>query len=267
MDMEKQMEEVERISVLRITEEGQAEVEQPVVRESPLTISLDNQELVTLLCSPTNLKHLAVGFLFSEGFLKNKDEIRKIVIDDHRGMVWVETKDDRGVDSDILHKRFITSGCGRGASFYSALDLQDEVKLESQLEVSPEEILALVKKFQQHSELYKTTHGVHSAALCNTENILLFSDDIGRHNAIDKVVGECILKDIPMEDRILIITGRISSEMLLKVPKRGIPIMISISAPTNLGVKLANDLGVTLVGSVRGKRLNVYSGSWRIRSH
>jgi len=108
------------------------------------------------------------------------------------------------------------------------------------------------------------TGGVHSAALCDTESILVFSEDIGRHNAIDKIFGKCILKDMPTDGRIVITSGRISSEILLKVAKRNIPIIISKSAPTDLGVKLANDLGITLLGFARGKRTNAYANDWRI---
>jgi len=258
------MDEVEQLSVLRITNEGREEIHDLIVREFPLTISLDNQELVTVLCSPTNLKYLAVGFLFSEGLLKEKDEIKKIVVDDRRGMVWVETKEDKVIDRELLSKRLVTSGCGRGASFYAVGDLLDQEKVESEIQVSPQEIFALVNEFQHRSEVYKNTHGVHSAALCDRKNILFFSEDIGRHNAVDKVIGESILKDIPTDDKMIVISGRISSEMLLKAAKGRIPVVISISAPTSLGVKMAGDLGITLVGFVRPKRMNVYSGSWRI---
>jgi FdhD protein len=259
------LEATEKFPVLHISDEGRKEVDEPVVKEFPLTISFNNQELVTLLCSPVDLKYLAVGYLFSEGLLKGKEDIKKIVVDDRRGMVWVETKEDKEIPRDLAFKRLITTGCGRGASFYSAADLQNQAKLQSQVQVAPAEILALANQFQHHSEIYRTTHGVHSAALCDTKNILLFSEDVGRHNAIDKIFGQCILSDIPTDDRIMTISGRVSSEMLLKVMKKGVPIIVSIAAPTSLGVKLANDLDMTLVGLVKGREMRVYSGSWRIK--
>ncbi|MCJ7654436.1 MAG: formate dehydrogenase accessory sulfurtransferase FdhD [Dehalococcoidia bacterium] len=258
--------EVEKVPVLRLTETGKSSADDVVVREFPLTIVLNNQELVTLLCSPKNLDYLAVGFLSSEGLLKGKDDIKKIMVDDRLGVVRVETEAENKQAGELLFKRLITSGCGRGASFYSPADVGRQVKVESQVRISALEVLELAKEFQHHSEIYRATHGVHSAALCDTKNILVFSDDIGRHNAIDKIFGECILKGIPTDDRTIVTSGRISSEILLKVAKRNIPLLISKSAPTDLGVRLANDLGVTLIGFVRGKRMNVYSNGWRIAS-
>ncbi len=256
--------ETERFPILRVTEQSRSQDEDTVVREFPLTIILNNQELVTLLCSPTDLEYLAIGFLYSEGLIEGKDEIKKIMVDDGRGVVRVETKEAKEFARDVLFKRLITSGCGRGASFYSAADAQSQAKIESQIEISSHEVFTLVKEFQYRSQIYRATGGVHSAALCDTKGILVFSEDIGRHNAIDKILGECLLKDIPTDNRIIITSGRISSEILLKVAKRNIPIIISKSAPTNLGVRLADDLGITLIGFVRGRRMNAYTHGWRI---
>jgi len=256
--------EIEKIPILRLTEEGRNNIEDVVAREFPLTIILNNQELVTLLCSPKDLNYLALGFLFSEGLIEVKDEIKKIMVDDQRGVVRVETNEAKMAANELIFKRFITSGCGRGASFYSAADVQNQAKIESGIEISTREVLSLVRDFQQHSHIYRTTGGVHSAALCDTQSILVFSEDIGRHNAIDKIFGECVLKDIPTDERVVITSGRISSEILLKVAKRNIPVIVSKSAPTDLGVKLANDLGITLLGFVRGKRVNAYTNDWRI---
>lgn len=255
---------IERFPILRITEQGRSQGQDTITKEFPLTIILNNQELVTLLCSPTDLKYLAIGFLSFEGLVKSKDEIKKIIVDDQRGVVRVETEEDKGLASQLLFKRLITSGCGRGASFYSPADVQGQAKVESQIVISAPEVFALVNEFQHRSQVYKTTGGVHSAALGDTKGILLFSEDIGRHNAIDKIFGECMLQDISTDDRIIITSGRISSEILLKVAKRNIPILISKSAPTSLGVRLAADLGITLIGFVRGKRMNVYTDGWRV---
>ena len=259
--------EVEQVPIFRLTEEGKSRADDVVVTEFPLTIVLNNQELVTLLCSPKNLDYLAVGFLSFEGLLKSKEDIKKITVDERRGVVRVETEAENKEAGELVFKRLITSGCGRGTSFYSAADVGEGMKVESQTKISAVEVFELVSEFQHRSQIFKSTGGVHSAALCDTKSILIFSEDIGRHNAIDKIFGECILKDIPTGDRILVTSGRVSSEILLKAAKRNIPLLISKSAPTDMGVKLANDLGVTLIGFVRGKRMNVYANDWRILSH
>jgi FdhD protein len=256
--------DTEKLAVLKLTETSSSNIEDVVAKESPLTIILNNRELVTLLCSPANLRYLAVGFLFSEGLLNSKDEIKKIIVDDRRGVVRVETEGNEELASDALFKRFITSGCGRGASFYIGADTRDPVRVEPRVEISTSEVLALVNEFQRHSQVYRATRGVHSAALCDKRDILVFNEDIGRHNAIDKIFGQCILNDLATDGHIIITSGRISSEILLKVARRNVPIIVSKSVPTSLGVRLADELGVTLVGFVRGKRMNVYTHAERI---
>lgn len=253
-----------QVPVLRINDGLRSNSDDLIAVESPLTIILDSQELVTVLCSPLNLKYLAVGFLFSEGLLKDKNDIKKVVIDDRKGVAWVETNGNTEIDAEVMHKRLITSGCGRGAAFYSLADAQASAQVESGVRIKPSETCALVNEFQHRSEVHKATHGVHSAALCDAHKMLVFSEDIGRHNALDKIFGQCILEGKQTDDRMIIVSGRISSEMLLKVARRNIPVVVSIAAPTSMGVKLANDLGITLIGLVRGKRMNVYSGAWRV---
>jgi len=256
--------EIEKIPILRLTKEGRSNIDDIVAREFPLTIILNSQELVTLPCSPKDLRYLAIGFLFSEGLLRSKDEIKKIMVDDQQGVVRVETEEGKALANELVFKRLIGSGSGRRTSFYSPADMPSQAKVESRIEISTRDILSLVSDFQRRSQIYRTTGGVHGAALCDTKSILVFSEDIGRNNTIDKIFGECILKDIPTDERVVITSSRISSEILLKVAKRNIPIIISKSAPTDLGVKLAKDLGITLLGFVRGKRINAYANEWRI---
>ena len=256
--------EIEKINILRLTEEGRESIEDNVVREYPITIILNNEELVTMLCSPKNLDYLAAGFLFSEGLLESKDEIKNVLVDENRGIVRVNTKEEKDFDNEFLFKRMITSGCGRGASFYHAADAENREQIQSDTKISTGEVLTLMKEFQQKSEVFRETGGVHSAALCDSKNILVFMEDIGRHNAIDKIFGECIMEDIPTDDRVVVTSGRVSSEILLKVSRRNIPIIISKSAPTNLGIRLASELGMTLLGFARGKRVNAYTNDWRI---
>jgi len=258
------MDEIKGLNILRITEEGRHEVEDVVVREFPLTIILNNQELVTLLCSPKDLNYLAIGFLSSEGLIQHKGEIGKIILADDGSVVRIETEGDMEEVVELPFKRYISSSGGRGVTSYPAYDFASKGRVESEMRISAGVVFALVEEFQQRSQIYKVTHGVHSAALCDAKDILLFAEDIGRHNAIDKLFGRCILEDIPMGDRLVISSGRISSEIVLKIARRDIPIVISKAAPTDRAVDLAAHLGITLIGFVRGRSMNVYTGGWRV---
>ena len=237
-----------------------------LLKNCRLTIVLNGRELVTLLCSPANLKYLAIGFLLSEGLLRNRNDIKSIIDDEQRGIVRIETVTDLNGEEEQVFKRIITPGCGRGAAFYSAADaaLMNEVK--SELQVNGAEILELMSNFQHRSETYRSTGGVHSAALCDNKNLNVFSEDIGRHNAIDKIFGQCLWEGIPTTDQIILTSGRISSEIVIKIARNNVPILASKSAPTNTAVKLADLLGITLIGFVRGTRMNVYSQHRRIIS-
>ena len=261
IEEEKMINNMKQFPIWQVTEEGRNNTIDVVVKEFPLTITLNNQEVVTLLCSPQNLDYLAIGFLVSEGLIKGKEDIKKLIVDDQKGTVQVETEKDKGFVSLPPSKRVVTSGGGRGAPFYPA---RGQARVKSDIEISTHEVFALMDEFVQRSEVFKATGGVHSAALCDTKSILVFSEDIGRHNAIDKVFGECMLTEIPTAGRLIITSGRVSSEILLKAAKRNVPLLISKSAPTDLGVKLATDLGITLIGFVRGKRMNVYTNDWRV---
>ena len=255
-------EETERFPILHIDDQGASRIENAVVEEFSLTIYLNDQELATLLCSPTNLNYLAAGFLLSEGLIQGKGDIKRILVDADKGAVRVEAHGHEGYSSEISLKRLITSGGGRG---FSVCDVPDaKTRVASEIQISTQKVFALMDEFVQRSELYRATGGVHSAALCDSTSILFFAEDIGRHNAIDKIFGRCALEDIPTTDRIVLTSGRISSEILLKVAKRNIPVIISKSAPTNLAVRLAGDLGITLIGFVRGRSMNAYTNDWRI---
>jgi len=259
------MELSEKLDISRSTVNDSRNIEDLVTKEFPLTIVFNNNELVTMLCSPADLKYLAVGFLASEGLIKKRDEITRLVLNKRIGMIWVETKDDLKTDGDLIFKRFISSGCGRGATFYNISDINGKEPNPSKFSISAMKVFSLLKEFQHKSQIFKATGGVHSAALYGDDKVLVFAEDIGRHNAIDKIFGRCLLEGIDTSDCVIITSGRISSEILLKMVKRSVPIVISKSAPTNLGVKIAKDMGITLIGFVRGKRMNIYTHSWRVK--
>jgi len=246
------MDTIERLSVMRVTGKGKRKIEDVVVTEAQLTIVVNNQRLITLPCSPNDLKFLAIGFLFSKGILKSKEEITKVDLDDSKCIVWVETEKDNHLKPLSL------------SALYNAANSKARPIVESRISIVSRDILSLVEEFQHRSEIFISTGGVHSVALCEKKDILAFKEDISRNNALDKLFGECILKDIPMKERMIVTSCRISSEILCNVAKRNIPILISKSAPTNLAVRLAAELGITLIGFVRAKRMNVYANEWRV---
>ncbi len=257
---------VESVDIYRIDRDSKQAGEDIVVKELPLTIVLNGRELVTLLCSPANLKYLAIGFLLSEGLLHSRNDIKSIIDDEQRGVVRVETVTDLNGEEEQVFKRIITPGCGRGAAFYSAADAAGMNGVKSDLQVKGAGILELMSQFQHRSDTYRSTGGVHSAALCENKSLNVFSEDIGRHNAIDKIFGQCLWEGIPTTDQIILTSGRISSEIVIKIARNNVPILASKSAPTNTAVKLADLLSITLIGFVRGTRMNVYSHHQRIVS-
>ena len=164
----------------------------------------------------------------------------------------------------IFHKKTITSGCGRGITFTDTASLKNLPPNKTLITVSPEEIQNLLKEFRSISELFMQTGGVHSAALADRQKIHLFAEDIGRHNAVDKLIGKAFLEGIPVEDKILLSSGRISGEIMTKVIRNRLPIMISRTAPTCMAITYAEDHGITLIGFARGNRMNIYTHPQRV---
>ncbi len=251
------------VRIIRIENQRQVEQTDQVVIEAPVTIYLNGSELVTLLCTPEELDCLALGFLCSEGFIASNEDLLSIRIREE-GLVEVELKNLKTLEEKLHGKRTITSGCGKGTIFYNVLDSLRSNPLSGRMQVKADQVLALVGELQKKAILFKTTGGVHSAALTDSEKIICFFEDIGRHNAVDKIIGKCLLSGIPTEDKMLVSSGRLSSEILLKAAKLGIQVIISRAAPTSLCIELAEALNITLIGFARGRRMNLYSHPWRI---
>lgn len=239
---------------LKIRGDRLEEVSGEVVREQPLTVYVDGERFLTLLCTPVKLQALVVGYLWMEKVVNDLGEIQ---------MVDVSAVDGR-VDVTLTHpvtlptERILTSGCGGGITF--RIDHRLFPRLSSPLRVSPEQLWDRMKDLFAAAVLYKASRGIHGAALSDGERLLVVAEDVGRHNAVDKVKGEALLHGIPTEDRILLSTGRVSSEMLLKAARMGVPVVASRTSPTEMAVALAEQLGVTVVGYLRGESLNLYAG-------
>ncbi len=257
-------ETTKEIKVLKAYVQERAEKMDVVAVEAPLTLVLNGQEFITLLCTPDQMEYLAVGFLRSEGILKTKEDVQSVHYDEEQGSVMVKTVREGSLAEKLYGKRTLTSGCGKGTIFFNVLDSLTSKPLTHDVPVTPAEILNLNKGLQERGVTFRETGGVHSAALCSRSEILVFSEDIGRHNAVDKILGQALMEDIDLRDKLLVTSGRISSEILLKAGKLGIALIVSRTAPTSLSVELAEQLGITLVGFVRGGRMNIYTHAWRV---
>jgi FdhD protein len=252
------------VELTQVGSDGATRRSSRIVREVPLTVLVNGKELATLQCTPDRLEYLAVGFLLSEGLVRKKTEIEGITLNEKGWYVKVEIADDALLKEDITARRVIGTGSSGCISFYRAVDAKACLPLKSGFMISSGKIFSTMKEFLGMSDLHRNTHGVHSAALCGRERIEIFAEDIGRHNAIDKIIGECFLKGIFPEDRIILTTGRVSSEILIKVAKQRIPVIVARSVPTDMAVCLAERLNVTLVGSVRDSRMSIYTHGCRV---
>lgn len=235
-----------------------------IVNEIPLTVFLNDTELATLICSPGALEELAVGFLLSEGLVRDLSDIKEITFNEQDGLLWVETPCEVPETENFL-RRQITSCCGKGrVAPYFINDARQLQPVQSTRRFAAAHLLDLIGLLEEGSSSFRLTGGVHSAALADDKGLLAMYEDIGRHNAVDKVLGYAFLNRTATDDKCLLLSGRVSSEILIKVARQGLPLVVSRSAPTMLAVELAEKYGVVLVGFARGERLSVYSHAEKI---
>jgi FdhD protein len=251
-----------KIKLIRIDGGEGSEVSDSVAVEASLAIYVGGRELVTLLYTPPMALELALGYLLSEGLISDRGDVESLSL--KKNGVLVELAGG-APHMDVPAARVLTSGCGGGITFTYPQGIKQIKKLSTSFSIPAQDIIELAAGFRKGSRLFEETGGVHSAALTDGSGFLAFADDIGRHNAVDKVFGKCFMGGIETRDRILLTTGRVSSEVLIKAAKRGVPVVVSRGAPTSLAVELAEKLGVTLVGFARGRRMNVYTHADRVR--
>ena len=233
--------------------------------ESPLTLKVDDREIVTLMTLGTHPELLALGYLRNQRLIENISDIKSVYVDWDKESVYVETISGQGISNwqEKLSKRTVTTGCGQGTVFSCTLDKLYDHKL-AQKEVKQSLLYDLLKSITQYNEIYKQAGAVHGCALCKGAEILNFVEDVGRHNAADAISGKMWLEDISGNDKIFYTTGRLTSEIVMKVTHMGIPIVLSRSGVTHMGLELARDLGVTLIARAKGKAFLVYNGSENI---
>lgn len=225
---------------LRVNGSQAAEVKGVVVAELPLTVYVNGQRLVTMLCSPFQVDALVVGYLWTERVIARVDDIRRLEVSEIDGRADVE-----------LAHPFVPSSAG---------PTRPE-PLRSTLRVTPEAISRRIAELAEAAVHYHQSRGIHAAALCDSERLLVMAEDVARRNALDKVKGQALLDGVATVDRILVSSGRTSSEMLLRAARMGVPLVASRTSPTDMAIALAEQLNVTVCGYVRPGGLNLYTGA------
>lgn len=230
-------------------------LERELVRESPLTVEVNGREIATLICSPYQFHDFVVGFLFVENLIQCLEDVLALHVED--GVARVRMRHD----PPQRLRKVRTSGCTGGMTFALNVDLDP---VESPWTITPEQALTMMKEMHESAEAYRATGGIHTSALSDGRRLLCVASDVGRHNTIDRIAGACLRRGVATEDKMLLSSGRISSEMLLKAVRLRVPIVVSHTSPTDLAVELGKALGVTVIGYCRGGALNVYTHEWRI---
>ena len=250
-------------STLEGVDASGAPVSLPVVTERPVTIFLNSQEVVTAMCLGDHIPELAAGFLFNQNMLRADDKITSIDYEPDIDVCVVRT--ERQTDYEAkMKKRIRTSGCAQGTIFGDIMDRFSEISLKQSTRLKVSQLMALSQQINTAPSLYLSAGAIHGCVLCQADRPLIYVEDIGRHNAADKIAGHMLLGGITGEDKIFYTTGRLTSEMVIKTVMMNIPILISRSGFTEAGVRLARDAGLTLIGRAKGRRFVALSGVERI---
>lgn len=263
MDNDKSLMPSVDFDVIKVKSDGNIPGIASVASEIPYTIMINEKELATLLCTPGHLKELAYGFIFTSGIIQTAGEVTGYALDRGKWIGYLELAE--APDFEILSKRIYTSGCGKGVMYSSYVELASRNPIETVARFKKADILSGMHYLLRYSTLYKSTGGVHTVALGQGgQSPCITIDDIGRHNALDKVIGRAMLERKPFSESLLFSTGRISSEMLHKAKRCDIPVVVSRGAPTHQAVLRARAMGITLAGFVRAGEFTLFSHPERI---
>lgn len=231
-----------------------------VAGESPLTLYVDDREIVTLMTLGTHPEALALGYLRTQRFVDRLEQIKSVEVLWDTGSVHVATWEGIEGWDEKLKKRTVTTGCGQGTVFSCTLDALYEMHLP-EVTVKQSMIYGLLANIREHNEIYRRAGAVHGCALCKNEQALMFVEDVGRHNAADAIAGYMWLDDQTGGDKLFYTTGRLTSEIVMKVAQMGIPVLLSRSGVTHMGLELAQELGVTMIARAKGEHFLIYHGA------
>jgi FdhD protein len=251
------MEAYENKRISKIKGNLTEDVDDPIAIEKRLRIFVNGQNLINLYCSPSMIRELVVGIVHNEGLISGEWCADRISIE-YDEEIKVDIPSSGTINKS---ESTITSGCVGGISLKK--DLPSEV-ISDDMTFSAGDIKKLFNEFQRRSLAYKLTGGIHSAALSDDKSIFAFAEDIGRHNAVDKVLGYFLLEKIAFKGKIMLASGRLSSDIVHKCAKCSVPMIVSRTSPTSLAVEIAKAAGITLVGFMRGERMNIYANDQRI---
>ncbi|NLI91677.1 MAG: formate dehydrogenase accessory sulfurtransferase FdhD [Peptococcaceae bacterium] len=252
-----------KMSICKYSNKAIQEITDFVTCEYPLTLFVNGKEIVTVVCSPDNLKELAVGFLFSEGFISSFQDILEMECEESDGLFNIKLAADP-MNTDSFLRRKIASCCGKGrAGLYFINDARQVKEVKASGSFKADYFLEQMAWLEKNSQSFHLTGGVHCAALVK-EAVICMYEDIGRHNAVDKVLGALCIEGLETKDTFLMLSGRVSSEIVIKTARADIPFIVSKSAPTDLAIGLAEELNITMIGFARGQSLNIYTHPERI---
>jgi FdhD protein len=249
------------IQYLQYSENRGESLKGQIVVETPVTLTVNGDAWLSFMCTPLQLEALALGFLFNEGLIQCMDEVANVSICEHGDNidVWLH----HNVVQPVSWRR--TSGCTGGITAVG-IEVGSSTTISNKcFFLTPENIYHLIGLLFESQEMYKETGGIHTSALSDGEKILAVSEDIGRHNTLDKIAGLCLISDIWPKPRIVLTTGRISSEMLQKTARIGAPVIISRTSPSSLSVQMADQMGIMLIGYARSNQFNIYTHPEQIK--
>jgi FdhD protein len=230
-----------------------------IAQERPLTIYIDSYEIVTLMTLGTRPELLALGYVKNQELITNLNEIKSVQVDWDVNAAAITSTNKRNDWIDKLGSRIITSGCGQGTIFNGIMEQLDKFKIKSK-KIKQSTIYLLLKNLNSYNDVYRNAGAVHGCALCQNSKPLIFIEDVGRHNAVDAIAGKMWMEGISGEDKIFYTTGRLTSEMVIKVAQMRIPTLLSRSGITQMGLSLAKKLNITLLSRVQNKHFLIYSG-------
>jgi FdhD protein len=253
------------VRVSRLRNGRRAEVDDIVVREQTVVLVVGGRRLLRLQCLPAAHEDLAVGLLATSRLLAPTDPVPAVEFKPELAEIHVDFAPSEEAITELQNSLSLGSGCGSALSPAREFDLFDcSRKTDTSFAVAAEGISQAIRAFVRRSEVFRETGGVHAAAIARDNEIVAFAEDIGRHNAFDKVIGDCRRRGVELMDKIALVTGRLSLELVAKAVPVSLPVLVSRGAPTHAGIELAEKANLTLIGFARSGRMNIYTAEWRI---